>query len=145
VDEMLRASGKLRMTVSSFDVGGPDELLRAFARMKREGVEVVSVEAALAAYRKSIIEIAAASRLPAIYGHSIFVEQGGLMSYSPDWLEIFRKAGTYAGKILRGAKPSDLPVEQPTKFELVVNLKTAKALGLTISPSLLRTADRVIE
>jgi putative ABC transport system substrate-binding protein len=75
----------------------------------------------------------------------MYVEQGGLMSYSADWREIFRKAGVYTGKILGGAKPSDLPVEQPTKFELLVNLKTAKALGLTIPPSFLLRADRVVE
>ena len=144
-DEMLRAGDTLKMTVRSFDVGGRDDLSRAFATMKREGVDVVSVEAALSAYRKDIVEIAAASRLPAFYGSSMYVEQGGLMSYSADWLEIFRKAGAYAGKILKGAKPSDLPVEQPIKFELVVNLKTAKALGLTIPPSFLLHADRVIE
>jgi putative ABC transport system substrate-binding protein len=145
MDEMLRAADKLRMTVSAFDVGGPDGLPRAFATMKRERVEIVSVEAALGAYRKSIVEIAAASRLPAFYGGSVFVEQGGLMSYSADWREIFRKAGAYAGKILKGAKPADLPVEQPTKYELVINLKTAGALGLTIPRSLLLRADRVIE
>jgi len=144
-DEMLRAGGTLRITVSSFDVRGADELSRAFATMKREGVDVVSVEAALNAYRESIIEIAAASRLPAFYGSSMFVEQGGLMSYSADWFEIFKKAGAYAGKIPKGANPSDLPVEQPTKFELVVNLKTAKALGLTIPQSVLARADQLIE
>jgi putative ABC transport system substrate-binding protein len=145
VDEIVRAADKLRITVSSFDVAGSDELSGAFATMKRQGVDVVSVEAALSAYRKRIIELAVASRLPAFYGHSVFVEQGGLMSYSADWLEIFRKAGGYAGKILKGARPADLPVEQPTKYELVINLKTAKALGLAIPPSLLLQADRVIE
>ena len=145
VDEMLRAAGKLKMTVRPLDVGGPDELSSAFATMKREGVDVVSVEAALAAYRTRIIELAAASRLPAFYGHTLFVEQGGLMSYSSDWIEIFTKAGWYTGKVLKGAKPADLPVEQPTKFELVINLKAAKALSLTIPPWLLLRADRVIQ
>ena len=144
-DEMVRAGDRMKITVSSFDVSGPDELRNTFAAMKRQGVDVVSVEAALNAYRKRTVEIAAASRLPAFYGISSFVEQGGLMSYSADWLEIFRKAGGYAGKILKGARPSDLPVEQPTRFELVVNLRAAKAIGLTIPPSLLLQADRVIE
>jgi putative ABC transport system substrate-binding protein len=144
-DEMLRAGDTLKMTVTSFDVRGRDDLSRAFATMKREGVHVVSVEAALNAYRKDIVELAAESRLPAFYGSSMYVEQGGLMSYSADWREIFRKAGVYTGKILGGAKPSDLPVEQPTKFELLVNLKTAKTLGLPIPPSFLLRADRVVE
>jgi putative ABC transport system substrate-binding protein len=144
-DEMLRAGDTLKMRVTSFDVRGRDDLSRAFATMKREGVEVVSVEAALNAYRTDIVALAAESRLPAFYGSSMFVEQGGLMSYSADWREIFRKAGAYAGRLLGGAKPSDLPVEQPTRFELLVNLRTAKALGLTIPPSFLLHADRVIE
>jgi putative ABC transport system substrate-binding protein len=144
-DEILRAGSALKMTVISFDVSGRDELSRAFTAMKRDGVDVVSVEAALNAYRKDIIELAAASRLPAFYGSSMYVEQGGLMSYSADWREIFRKAGAYAGKVLKGAKPSDLPVEQPTKFELLVNLKAAKALGFSIPPSFLVQADRIIE
>jgi putative ABC transport system substrate-binding protein len=144
-DEMLRAGSTLKMTVISFDVSGRDELSRAFAAMKRDGVDIVSVEAALNAYRQDIVELAAASRLPAFYGSSMYVEQGGLMSYSADWREIFRKAGAYAGKVLKGAKPSDLPVEQPTKFELLVNLKAAKALGLTIPPAFLLRADRTIE
>ena len=83
--------------------------------------------------------------MPAFYGNSIFVDEGGLMSCSPDWVEIFWKAGRYVGRVLSGVKPGDLPVEQPTKFELAINLKTANALGLTIQPSLLIRADRIIE
>jgi putative ABC transport system substrate-binding protein len=145
LNETQRTAEKLKITVRSVDVAGPDELSSAFATMKRDGVEAVSVEAGLGGYHKRIIELAAASRLPAIYGGSLFVEQGGLMGYSPDWVEIFRKAGHYAGKVLNGAKPADLPVEQPTKFELLINLPAAKALGFTIPPSLLLRADRVIE
>jgi putative ABC transport system substrate-binding protein len=145
LNEALRTAEKLKITVRSVDVAGPEELPSAFAAMKRDGVEAVSVEAALAVYRKRIIELAATSRLPAIYGASQFVEQGGLMGYSPDWVEIFWKAGHYAGKILNGAKPADLPVEQPTRFELLINLPAAKALGFAIPPSLLLRADRVIE
>jgi ABC-type uncharacterized transport system substrate-binding protein len=145
MEEMLRAGVRMKLTVRSFDVNRPDDLQGAFAAMKRESIEVVSVEAALTAYRRRIVDIAAASRLPALYGISSFVEEGGLMSYSVDWLEIFRKAGGYAGRILKGANPSELPVEQPTRFELVINLRTAKAIGFTIPPSLLLQADRLIE
>ena len=85
------------------------------------------------------------SRLPAIYSDSQFVDAGGLMSYGPNYDHLFRRAATYVDKILRGARPADLPVEQPTRFELVINLKSAKALGLTIPQSLLLRADKVIE
>jgi putative ABC transport system substrate-binding protein len=95
--------------------------------------------------RKDIIERAAKYRLPAIYEWREFVEVGGLMSYGSSLIDLTRRAAVYVDKILKGAKPGDLPVEQPTKYELVVNLKTAKALGLTIPPSLLARADQVIE
>jgi putative ABC transport system substrate-binding protein len=95
--------------------------------------------------RKALAELAAKNRLPAIYPHSDYMDAGGLMYYGPSTSDLFRRAATYVDKILKGAKPADLPVEQPTKFELVVNLKTAKALGLTIPQSVLLRADQVIE
>ena len=91
------------------------------------------------------MDLAAKNRLPAVYSSRDFVDAGGLMSYGPDFADLFRRAATYVDKILKGAKPGDLPVEQPTKLELVINLKTAKALGLAIPPSLLQRADQIIE
>jgi len=92
-----------------------------------------------------VTALAAKHRLPAIYISRIFAANGGLISYGPDFADLFFRAGGYVDKILKGTKPSDLPVEQPTKFELVINLKTAKALGLTVPPALLARADEVIE
>jgi putative tryptophan/tyrosine transport system substrate-binding protein len=101
--------------------------------------------ATIAALRAPILELARGKHLPVVSQFREFVEAGGLMAYGPSLPEMYRRAATYVAKILRGAKPADLPVEQPTKFELIINLKTAKALGLTIPPSLLGRADEVIQ
>jgi len=127
---------------------GPSEIDSAFAAMTNEhaGAVIVVVDALLQGNRARITDLAARYRLPAVYGLSEYAEAGGLLAYGPNRLDMFRRAATYVDKILKGAKPSDLPVEQPTKFELVINLKTAKALGLTIPPSLLLLrADKVIQ
>ena len=96
-------------------------------------------------HRARIVDLAAKERLPALYDVKEFIQAGGLISYGPDLADLFRRVPYYVDRILKGAKPADLPVEQPTKFELVLNLKTAKALGLTVSPTLLARADEVIE
>ena len=110
-----------------------------------QGVLAVMSPAFMFVHRQAIVDLAAAHRIAAIYELEMFVEAGGLMSYGVNVSEMQRRAAVYVDKILKGAKPADLPIEQPTKFELVINLKTAKALGLTIPPSLLARADQVIE
>jgi len=119
---------------------------RAFSDMTkaRAGALTVLSSPLLLGERRRLVDLAAKYRLPAVYPRREFVDAGGLMAYGPSGLDLFRRAATYVDKILKGAKPGDLPVEQPTKFELVINLKTAKALGLTIPPPLLGRADEVI-
>jgi putative ABC transport system substrate-binding protein len=126
---------------------GPSEIDGAFAAMAAEqaGAVIVLVDAILQSNRARIADLAARHRLPAVYGLHEYAEVGGLLAYGPNRLDMFRRAATYVDRILKGAKPGDLPVEQPSTFTLVINLKTAKALGLTIPPSLLLRADQVIE
>jgi putative ABC transport system substrate-binding protein len=125
----------------------PADFDRTFATMTRGrvGALVVMVDGMYLLHRKEILDRAAKHHLPALYGTREFVDAGGLMVYGPSLRDNFRRAAIYVDKILKGAKPADLPVEQPTTFELVINMKTAKALGLTIPPSLLARADEVIE
>jgi len=113
--------------------------------MTREQAGAVFINIGSHTQRRRLVDLAAKKRLPAIYQTKEFVVDGGLISYGPDFADLYRRAATYVDKILKGANPADLPVEQPTKFELVINLKTAKALGLTIPPSLLARADEVIQ
>jgi putative ABC transport system substrate-binding protein len=126
---------------------GPSEIDSAFAAMTTEqaGAVIVLVDVVLQNNRARITDLAARHRLPAVYGLSEYAQAGGLLAYGPNRLDMFRRAATYVDRILKGAKPGDLPIEQPTKFELVINLKTAKALGLAIPQTLLLRADQVIE
>jgi putative tryptophan/tyrosine transport system substrate-binding protein len=125
----------------------PDDYADAFARIVRERPDALLVPNSTSNYarRRLIVDFATKSRLPGMYPGRDFTEAGGLMSYGPNAADLYRRCATYVDKILKGAKPGDLPVEQPTKFELVINLKTAKALGLTIPPSVLGRADEVIQ
>jgi ABC-type uncharacterized transport system substrate-binding protein len=125
----------------------PDEIERAvaaFARSSNGGL-IVTAGSGSAIHRDLIITLAARHKLPAVYGDRHFVTGGGLISYGPDRVDQYRQAARYVDRILKGEKPADLPVQAPTKFELVINLKTAKALGLTVPPSLLASANEVIE
>ena len=142
-----RVGPTIGMDVRSVEVRDSRELERALEALDRERPDalVLLADPLTLSQRLRIVEFAAEERLPAIYEVSQFVEAGGLMSYGPDVDELVRRSATYVDKILKGAKPGDLPVEQPSKFELVINLKTAKTLGLTIPPSLLLRADQVIE
>ena len=145
VDALVRLAPTLHMDVHPFDIRTAEEVGPVFARITRERMDAVSIDAALWAYRARIIPELARVRLPSYAGISSFADAGALMAFGPDWADLFKHAGSYVGRILGGAKPADLPVEQPTKLVLVLNLKTAKGLGLTIHQSLLLRADQVIE
>jgi putative ABC transport system substrate-binding protein len=124
-----------------------EDLESAFARMKRERAQalITSLSGQIATKRREVLEFAAKNRLPAIYPYSEFAEAGGLMSYAPNQTDSWRRAADFVDKILKGNKPADLPVEQPTKFEFLVNLQAAKQIGVTIPPNVLARADRVIK
>ena len=126
---------------------GPEDFEAAFATAKQRNAQALLVfdDSLTFTYRSRITALAASSRLPVMYPYREFPDAGGLMSYGPSIVLLFRRAATFVEKILKGAKPADLPVEQPTKFELVINVGVAKAFGLTIPPSLLARADEVIE
>ena len=135
----------LGISVQHVTVRGPDDFDRAFKVTRGANALIQLDDVLFTSHRKQVVELAAKHHLPAMYGFREFPEAGGLMSYGPDLPDLYRRAAGYIDRILKGAKPADLPIEQPTKFELVINLKTAKALGLTIPPSLLARADQVIE
>ena len=146
VNDIEAAARTLRVRLQLLEFRGADQVegaLTPLTTTRPDGL-IVPFDAAAFQQRARIIAFAAKSRLPTIYPHRETVEVGGLMAYAPSQIDSWRRAATYVDKILKGAKPADLPMEQPTKFELVINLKTAKALGLTIPPSLLLQADAVI-
>ncbi|MEK6601351.1 MAG: ABC transporter substrate-binding protein, partial [Candidatus Binatota bacterium] len=140
------AAGAFGVQLQYLDVLGPKDIETAFraASKGRADVVLVLASAVFVLQRTQVVELAAKSRLPATYPQSDYMDAGGLMFYGPSIADLFRRAATYVDKILKGAKPADLPVEQPTKFELVINLKAAKQIGLTVPPNVLTRADRVI-
>jgi putative tryptophan/tyrosine transport system substrate-binding protein len=147
LNEMQVAARALDLQLRPVQMSAESSLENAFEKMGKEPVQalIVLTDAILYSQRTRIVALAAARRLPAMYFFREFVQEGGLMSYAPSDSDLFRRAAFYVDKVLKGANPGDLPVEQPTKFELIINLKTAKALGLEVPPTLLARADEVIE
>ena len=145
--ELDAAAQALNLQLRTFQVRAPGDVEPAFVAMQKEAVEAVVVlpHPVLMLTDSAIVRLAAKQRLPLIAELRQYADAGGLMSYGTSYDDLFRRAARYVDRVLKGARPADLPVEQPTKFELVINLKTAKALGLTISPALLLRADQVIE
>jgi len=144
--EVRAAAQVLGMTLQPVEIRGPDDFTTAFSAMTRERADglIAFSDPLIVFHGRRIADLATKSRLPAMYPSREVVDAGGLMSYGPSLSDMFRRSAVYVGKILKGAKPADLPMEQPTKVELVINLKTAKALGLMIPRSLLLRADEVI-
>jgi putative ABC transport system substrate-binding protein len=147
VQETEIAANQSRVLLHTVGPRNLEELEAAFAELlsKRPDALLVTTEVFTRLHRDRILDFAKRNNIPAMFEDSSFVEAGGLMSYGPDYDEVFRNAAVLVGKILRGAKPADLPIEQPTRFQLIINLKTAKELGIEIPPNLLAMADRVIE
>ena len=141
------AARALNVKIAEFDAGNETALAKQLAAIGASGAQglIVPNNPVFATHRAKIVRFAADNRLPAMYFFNLFPEAGGLMSYGGNLEDSYRRAAAYVDRILKGAKPADLPVDQATKFELVVNLKTAKALGLTLPQSLLLRVDRVIE
>jgi putative ABC transport system substrate-binding protein len=146
VKEVQTAARALDIDLQSLEVRNDKEIQRAFEAALREKTgALLAPNTIVVAHGKDIADFAATNRLPLVYDTREFTETGGLMSYGPSFPDLWRRAASYVDKILKGAKPADLPVEQPTKFELVINLKTAKQIGLAIPPNVLARADRVIK
>jgi len=140
------AAGALGVHLQSLDVRGPEDIETVFreARKGRADAVIVLAGPILISHQTQIVDLTVRNRLPSVYGQPEYVEVGGLMFYGPSIADLSRRAATYVDKILKGTKPADIPVEQPTKFELVINLKAAKQIGLTIPPNVLVRADKVI-
>ena len=144
--DMEAAAKALGLKLQSLEVRGLDDFESAFARAKKEGAQalITTPTGVINTQQRQVLDFAAKNRLPAMYPTSEFVEAGGLMSYGPNYTDLFRRAADFVDKILKGTKPADIPVEQPMKFEFIVNLKAAKQIGVTIPPNVLVRADRVI-
>ena len=144
--DMEAAAKVLRLKLLSLEVRGLDDFDSAFARAKRDGAQalITTTGPLVSTQLRQVLDFAAKNRLPAMYTNNEYVDAGGLMSYAPNQADLFRRAADFVDKILKGTKPADIPVEQPKKFEFIVNLKTARQIGLTIPPNVLARADKVI-
>ena len=147
IDDVQAAAGRLNIEIHEVNVRGPEDFQGAFAAIDRLRVDGVftGIDPMIYNKRKLIAELARVRRLPTMMHIGEMVDDGGLITYAPNYPTLFRRAAVYVDKILKGEKPGELPVEQPTKFELVVNLKTASEIGITIAPTFLNRADRLIE
>jgi putative tryptophan/tyrosine transport system substrate-binding protein len=145
--DLTTAASSLGVTLFSVEAKGPDDIAPIFSTMKKQraGALLVCGDRMLNTHRTQIFDLTTENRLPAIYTTKEYADAGGLMSYGANFTELYHRAATYTDKILKGAKPADLPIEQPTKFELIINLKAANQIGLTIPPNVLARADRVIK
>jgi putative ABC transport system substrate-binding protein len=146
--EVEAAARLLRLQLQGVEVRGPDDLERAFSAVRKGRAQALTnawPNPVLFANRRQLASLAQRNRLPSMHGQKEFVDAGGLMSYGPHLPDLYRRAAVYVDKILKGTKPADLPVEQPMRFELVLNMKTAKALGITFPPTIMVRVDRVIE
>src|SRR5262249_52663282 len=141
------AGQSLALKLQSLDIRNATDVESAFSAMSRERAEafITLPHAVVSFHRRRILELAEKGRLPSTHSDKLWVEAGGPMSYGPDTIDIYRRVARYVDKVLKGIKPADIPVEQPIKFELVINLKTAKQIGVTVSPNVLARADRVIK
>jgi putative tryptophan/tyrosine transport system substrate-binding protein len=143
---MELAANALKVELYYLDVLAPQDIETAFREASKGRTDAIVLLGGLVliSHRTQVVNLAAKARLPAIYNVPEFVQEGGLMTYGTSYVDLYRRAATYVDKILKGANPADLPVEQPTKFEFIINLKAAKRIGLTISPTVLARADKVI-
>jgi putative tryptophan/tyrosine transport system substrate-binding protein len=143
----IEIAARAKVKIQYFDVLGVKDIESAFrsARIGGAAAVLVLVSTVFNSHRTQVVDLAVNNQLPAIFYSAEYADLGGLMAYGASYIDLYRRAATYVDKILKGAKPADLPVEQPTKFELVINLKTAKQIGLTIPPQVLARADRVIK
>jgi putative tryptophan/tyrosine transport system substrate-binding protein len=145
VEDLRLAATSVGLGFEPILIGGPSEFRSAFAEMSKANAQAVVVQAFFDPYRGTLIDLASKYRLPYMSGNKEVTAEGGLVSMAANWSQLYERAAFYVDKILKGAKPGDLPVEQPTKFDVTLNMKTAQALGLTISPTLLAQIDEVIE